>query len=56
MSGNDNTFEINGTSKKKDDNYKDKYTLTSSIDYDRYTVDIDNKESQSDSKRKMLVL
>ncbi|COS95358.1 Uncharacterised protein [Streptococcus pneumoniae] len=52
VSGNDNTFEINGTSKKKDDNYKDKYTLTSSIDYDRYTVDIDNKESQSDSKRK----
>ncbi|MBE9429666.1 DUF6583 family protein [Staphylococcus warneri] len=52
VSGNDNTFEIKGTSKKKDDTYKDKYTLTSSIDYDRYTLDIDNKETQSDSKRK----
>ncbi|MFU0761241.1 DUF6583 family protein [Staphylococcus pasteuri] len=52
VTGNDNSFEIKGSSKKKDDKYKDQYTLTSSIDYDRYSLDIDNKETQNDSKRK----
>ncbi|PTI33380.1 hypothetical protein BU079_07680, partial [Staphylococcus warneri] len=47
-----NKLNIKGTSKKDGDKYKDKYTVKTEDDINQYQFDLDNKESQEDSKRK----